>query len=334
MVILHVLLAASAILAIWFLSGVLIDAVDRVAHRYHKPGFFVAFFILGFLTSIGEISVAVNSSFEGVPQVSAGNLVGASFVIFLLIIPLLAIAGNGIAMRLVLTRRSLALLLFVVLLPAFFALDGGVSRREGIVMLLLYTTLLFAVRKRQPSEEIVRETVAGVQDALAHKHRATALDVGKVFIGAVVIFFAGKILVEEAVFFSQLCKVPPSFIGLLLLSIGTNIPELAIALRCVLGRQKHIAFGDYLGSAAANTLLFGALPIVNGDFIVEHSEFLFTFFLFVIGLVLFFWFSQTKSLLSRREGIVLITFYGLFLIAQAFNITQVIPQVYGFAGGA
>ena len=58
----HALLFALSAAVIWFLSGILIDATDRVAKRYKKPGFAVAFLVLGLLTSIGEFSVATNAT--------------------------------------------------------------------------------------------------------------------------------------------------------------------------------------------------------------------------------------------------------------------------------
>ncbi|MDO8649405.1 MAG: hypothetical protein Q7R81_06525 [Candidatus Peregrinibacteria bacterium] len=327
-VILHLLLAFSSVAIIWFLSGILIEATDRVAKRYHQSGFSVAFFILGFLTSISEASVAVNATIQGVPQVSAGNLIGASLVIFLLIIPVLAITANGITMRLGLTRKNLRLLLFVVLLPALLVLDGAVSRNEGLIMLLVYASLIYAVQKKRGKVKSTGNTAE--EDFVTRKH-ATAADMVKILIGGVLIFVAGKILVDEAIYFSAILRVPPSFIGLLVLSIGTNVPELAIALRCVFGRHTSIAFGDYMGSAAANTLILGLLSLANGEFILERSEFISTFLLLTIGLVLFSVFAQSKSILSRREGLVLLSLYVFFLISQLVNVSQIIPTVQGAA---
>lgn len=330
-IIYHLFIAFVSVIVIWFLSGILIDATDRVAKRYHKPGFFVAFFVLGFLTSISEISVMFNATLGGVPSVSAGNLIGASFVIFLLLIPLLAIAGNGVSTHPILRKRNLFLLLQVVLVPSIFALDGLFTRTEGWICILLYGLIVYAVHKKAPSEEIAADTILHVHHELLSKRKATALDCLKILIGALSIFFAGKLLVGEAIYFSHLLQVPPSFIGLLLLSIGTNIPEITIALRCVLGKHKGIAFGDYMGSAAANTPLLGVLVLLNGNFTVERSEFIPTFFLMFPGVILFYIFSFSKATLSRKEGVFLILFYVAFVVIQIVNITFVAPQTHGAA---
>lgn len=319
----HLLLAFAAIATIWLLSGLLIDATDRVAKRYQKPGFAVAFFILGILTSISELSVATSATLEKVPQVSAGNLLGASTVIFLLIIPLLAALGNGIPMQNGLRKQNLVLLLLLVLLPSLLAIDGSVSMMEGVVMLMGYVILILRLHKKRPAGEVAKDALERTQFELVGGRRATAVDTMKIAVSAVLIFVAGNILVDESVFLAAWMGVPVSFIGLMLLSIGTNIPELVIAIRCVVGKHKDIAFGDYLGSAAFNTAIFGFLPLANGGFVLERSEAIVNSAVLGVGLVLFFLFGLTKNIISRRESLILLFMYALFLVLQVGNAIRI-----------
>lgn len=316
----HLLLFGLSAAVIWGLSGILVAATDRVAKRYHRPGFGVAFFVLGILTSVSEISVAANATMKGVPQISAGNLIGGSLVIFLLIIPLLATMGGGIQMKKVLTQRSVAFVLAVVILPALFIVDGRVSKPEGILMIVTYLALFYVLEKKKPTEAMVTQAAGDVSAELVSRRRATMLDVAKVTVAGALIFVAGKILVDESLFFAHALSIPPSLVGLILLSIGTNAPEIVIAIRCVVGKRKDIAFGDYMGSAAANTLVMGFLPLLNGSFSVERSEFVSTFALLMVGLALFFWFSRSKQDISRREGGMLLAVYGLFMLFQLVNV--------------
>lgn len=325
----HLALFLASGALIWGLSGFLVSATDRVAKRYNKPGFAVAFFVLGVMTSVSEMSVAVNATIEGVPQVSAGNLIGGSLVIFLLIIPILAVMGNGIPMNAALGPRVMAFLLTIAILPSLFALDGGINRVEGLCMILLYGMIIYVVQSRKPVEDVIEQTVQEVGEELLHtdegwfRHRAaTTLDVAKIIGAGVLIFFAGKLLVDESIFFSQLLSIPASLVGLVLLSIGTNAPELVIAIRCVVGKHKDIAFGDYMGSAGANTLLMGGLALANGSFGLERTGFIPTFVLLAAGLVLFFVFSRTKNTLSRREGAILLGIYVVFLLFQMANVAR------------
>lgn len=318
----HGLLFLLSLGVVWFFAGILIDAIDRVAKRFNKNGFTVAFFVLGFLTSISEISVAVNATWEGRPQISAGNLIGASFVILLFIVPFLAVFGKGISLKNTISRKSLGLALFTILLPAFFVLDGSISRLEGLSILSFYLVLVYSLHRSGS----VLKTLEQVDESIASKKHASFWDALKILAGAGFIFAAGHFLVNESVYFSKLFGVPGSLIGLVLLSIGTNVPELVIAIRSVYKKHKDIAFGDYLGSAVANTPIFGLLALFNGRFSVEPNEFLPAFFLMFLGLLLFYFFAGSKNSISRGEGWVLFLVYVTFLATQISVVAQILTK--------
>lgn len=316
----HAGLFLLSILIIWTMSGRLVEATDRVAKRYHKPGFAVAFFVLGILTSISEISVAVNASLENVPQVSAGNLVGASIVIFMLIVPLLAIIGGRIELDHVLSKHNLMLCLLIIGLPAFFLSDGAVEPREAWITLALYATIIYRLHKREPLEETIEEAVQATGAELINKRRATALDAGYIIMGAVLIFFAGKMLVTESVYFTDLIGVPASLAGLLVLSLGTNIPELVIGIRSVLRKHSEIAFGNYVGSAVTNSLTFSLLGIAHPHFAVVPLEFMYSAALLIPSLLLFLWFARSDNDVNRHEGLLLLGGYVLFVALQVTSL--------------
>ncbi|MBI2052711.1 MAG: sodium:calcium antiporter [Candidatus Ryanbacteria bacterium] len=297
---------------VWFFAGMLIESVDRVAKRFHKTGFSVAFFVLGVLTSLSEISVAINATIDRVPQVSVGNLVGASFVVLLFIIPFLAIGGNGINLKHTISKSNMMLAWAVIVLPAFLVIDGHVTRIDGITALIAYSWLIRAIHRQRELKK--------VSGNVLEQKGALLLDALKIVIGAGAIFIAGRFLVEQAVYFSVLLDVPSSLIGLILLSVGTNVPEFVIAARSILKKHKDIAFGDYIGSAAANTPIFGLLALMNGGFLLEPSQFFITTVLMVIGLFSINLFARTRGTISRKEGLVLILFYVVFLLVQLASI--------------
>lgn len=314
----QILIFIAAGTVIWYFSGVLIQAVDKFSRKLNKSGFVVGFFILGFLTSIGEISVATNSLIDGVPQVSIGNLVGASFVILLLIMPMLAIVGDGIKLNGALTGRNLFIALLVILLPALLVIDGNVTVVEGVVALLAYVVLLFAIRNQKQAEVELPKMHADLSTG------AIVFAVLQMILGTVSIFIAGNILVDQSIYFAELLGISPSLVGLLLLSIGTNVPEIVIALRAVVQKQQGIAFGGYLGSTATNTVTFAVVALMGGPFLLQSTNFFLTSILLLIGFVLFFVFARSRDTITRREGYVLLLVYILFVCVQAITAAGVV----------
>lgn len=315
----HVLIFLIASGVVWFFTGILIDSVDHVAKRFHRTGFTVAFFVLGFMTSISEISIMINATLTGNPQVSAGNLVGASFVILLFLVPLLAVAGKGIKFSRSIPSNTLLLALVVVLAPVLLLIDGQLRVREGLLLLMLYIVLGYMIRRGQvKSVDVVEE----VGEDLLHKTKASRQDLFKIIIGGVLIFLAGHYLIQETIYFSKVLSVPSSMIGLLILSIGTNIPEIVIAIRAIGKKHADIALGDYLGSSVANTFIFGVLAILNIGFVVERTEFVYTAVLMSIGLAALYFFAQTKNFLSKKEGLGLLAIYAIFILIQVIGFVR------------
>ena len=304
---------------IWFFSGVLVESVSRVARKFGRSGFSVAFFILGFLTSIGETSVAFNSAVTNTPDLSAGNLVGASIVLLLLIVPLLAIAGGGINVSKSISPRNLSLALLVIALPSLFSIDGAISRIEALIMLLLYATLLYLIERYPPLSRAAGEIREELEDI--DKSGSTLAHELRILGGAIIIFFSGYILVSEAVYFADTLGVPASLIGLIMLSIGTNVPELSIALQAILRKHKDVALGDYLGSASANTVIFSFLALGTGGFSLEPTEFRTTFILLASGFITLYFFARSQHRLSRNEAFILLGFYAIFLLTQLLTLS-------------
>jgi cation:H+ antiporter len=309
----HFLLFIASFGIIWFFSGILVDVVNKVAKHFQQNGFTVALFVLGFLTSISEFSVMINSSINNTPQVSAGNLIGASFVIFLFIIPFLATAGNGITLKNTLRRHQLFIALGIILLPVFFLFDGTVTKAEGVIAILSYIVLLYFIKRSPPTIETVAEEL---EEELIHKKKHIWFDFLKIIVGAGAVFLAGNILVKESVYIADMLSIPSSIIGLLVLSLGTNVPEVVIAIQSIKRGSNTIAFGNYVGSAITNTLVFGILAITQSPFFVDKTEFIITTILMNIGFVLFFIFAQSKRTISRIEGIILLLVYVLFIGLQ------------------
>lgn len=305
----HIFSIVGAFALMWVAADYVFKSVQVLALRLKMSTFATSFIVLGIMTSIPELGIGLNSIAEGTPEVYVGNLIGASFVIFTLIIPLLAIVGNGIILSNDFSKRQLVFSLVVILLPAIFMSTGATNRKEAFAMIIMYAVLIFFIEKRRTIWEKTKQF-------FTQKDLSTLYDTLKVIVGALMIFFASRILVTEAEYFMDVYNISGFLIGLIVLAVGTNLPELVIGVKAVLRNEKDVAFGDFVGSAAANTFLFGFLTILNGPIQLDQNGFIFTSILLGLGLILFFLFASQDRLLSRREGFLLLLMYGLFLFIE------------------
>ena len=305
----HVLIYFLSFAGIWVGSGLAIRSVERLSRTLKISSFAASFFVLGLFTSIGELSVGVNSILRDDPEIYVGNLIGASIVLFMLIIPLLAITGNSIRITPEFRGFNLPASLVVVALPVILAMDGRVGRVDSLISLSLFGLLIISV---QAKKRLIEK--------LKNVDRSSGVRVGKellrILFGVATIFVASRFVVEQTVYFSNLLNVSPFFISLILIAIGTNVPELSLVLRSIFMKNNQIAFGDYVGSAVFNTFLLGALTFFYGKPVLLTNSYLVSLLFLIVGLIAFYYFARTKNSISRPEGLVLLTLYVGFLFSE------------------
>lgn len=307
--VLNIIFYLLSFLVIWFGAGMVVSSVDRISHKLNLSAFAVSFFLLGILTSVPEISVGINSVIQNDPNIFIGNLIGGVVVIFLLIIPILAICGKGIRLVHQMEYKNLIFTLLVIAAPTIFVLGGRVGFTEGLFLIILYAVLVYVVEKKKGLFEQVKDTIMDGRNHILE-------DLIKILGGVVTIFLASKFVVNGTIYFSQFFHISEFLLGLVVVSIGTNLPELSLAVRSLAMKKKEVAFGDYLGSAAANTLIFGVLILFSGGNVVTGNHFLQTFIIVIGGLWMFFLFARSKNDISRKEGLILLGLYIFFLLVE------------------
>lgn len=306
----------SMFFVLWLGAGLIISAVEKASRILKISTFALSFFVLGILTSLPEIAVGVNSVVSNDPEIFVGNLLGGVVVIFLLIIPLLAIFGNGINLSHKMDKRGLLASMIVCVTPALLVADRKVGVFEAILMILLYASSLYIVQRKQG----FIEKIETLEFTMRHHGKIQIINLFKILAGMGLIFFGSDYIVRETLSFSTIVHIPPFLLSIIILSLGTNLPEFFLALRALKQKKKDVAFGDYIGSASANTLIFGGLVLLNGGTVTISNNFLQRFVFILLALVFFYFFARSKNSISRKEGIILLAIYVCFVALELLTI--------------
>lgn len=307
----HLFVYAFSFVGIWIGSGLAIGSVVRLSRILRISSFLISFLVLGIFTSISELSVGVNSILENDPEIFVGNLIGASIVLFMLLIPLLAIFGNNIKITPEFQGFNLPASLVVIALPVLLALDGQIDRGDSYVAMVFFGLLVVAVEAR-------REFMKKIKKVSHESGTLIGKEFVKIIFGIATIFVASKFVVEQTEYFSLVFNVTPFLISLVLIAIGTNIPELSLVIRSLFMKNNQIAFGDYVGSAAFNTFLIGALTLFYGKSVYLTNSYVVSLLFLVMGLAAFYYFARTKNSISRMEGFLLFGLYISFILTEIY----------------
>lgn len=308
----HVLIYLLSFAGIWFGAGIAIRSVEKIAHKLRLSSFLVSFLILGLFTSISEVSVGVNAVLSDQPSIYVGNLIGASIVLFLLVIPLLAIIGHAITISKEVRGHHLILPLVVVAIPVLLSLDGVVSRVDAVIAVTMYVISALVLEQR-------KGFVKNAAKLAQFKNLSVAAELGKTVVGSLIIYGSSWVVVTQTHYFSELLGLSEFFISLMVIGIGTNLPELSLIVRSLFMKSNQVAFGDYLGSAAFNSFLYGILTLWYGKPIHLNNSYAVSLGFLIAGLILFYMFAKSKHSISKLEAVGLFSLYIAFVLVEVFT---------------
>lgn len=139
--------------------------------------------------------------------------------------------------------------------------------------------------------------------------------------GVFVLIYSSDKAVEHSINIALARGISPFMIGLLLVSIGTDLPEIANSITsCALG-HGDINVGDSLGSAMTQiTLILGLLPLIGRTFKVKRKE------IIVVGACQILAFMLAISIagqgkFTRISALFLVTSWIIFMLLT-HSITQ------------
>ena len=97
--------------------------------------------------------------------------------------------------------------------------------------------------------------------------------VALIIVGLVIALVSSRVAVDRAVSLAARSRIPPFLIGITLLAIGTDLPEIANSIMASLAGEGDLNVGDSVGSAATQaTLILGLMPLLGGAMVVGAAR--------------------------------------------------------------
>ncbi len=287
-------------------ASIVVKAATALARRYGITNYTFAFLLLGLLTSAPEAFVALQSALTGVPQLSMGNLIGGSILLLSLVMGASAVVLKKVTLDHGLQFHEVVLTSVVVGAPAVVLWDGRLTFFEGAALVAMYVLHAVVLNKEGHVKRLTRRA----------KHIVVSKQWILFLVGILGMVASSHVLVQTGLGVAVALGVPVFVFGLTFLSFGTNLPEFALAFGAVRERRRTVAFGDFLGSAAANTLILGVLGILSPFQVAASEKLRVSLILLTLTTGFFVWALSSRRDISRKEGIGLLFFYLVFVVSE------------------
>jgi len=306
-------------LVLYKASVLLIQSIRQLSHDGFIGKFVLAGIFAGFATSIPELFIGVTSALEGKTEIAFGTAIGSNIANLGLVFPL-AILLSGIVLivhREDFSLKTILLLLTSSLFPFLLALNGGLSRINGLFLMLLFAVYsIYIFNKRSDSRKANVEGLLHRIDLALHRSK-TRLAFLKLIGAVILLMVSSHFLVNSALFLSEALSVNPFLIAVFIIAPGTSLPELFVALTSIKHREFDVLYGDIFGSLITNAnLVIGLSVFIHPFRLIVFPGYLLSLLGLLGVFTLFILFSMTKEKFERWEAGILLAFYFLFFVTE------------------
>jgi cation:H+ antiporter len=263
------------------------------AHWARIPAGIIGATVAAFATSSPECAVAVSAALAGTPGMALGDALGSNIVNVALILGLVVLLADLHAPSESL-KRDFPVAIMTPCLLGVLALDGVLSRVDGVILLGVFVTWLIATVLE------ARRQRSAADHALGASKAGHALRAG--LVGLLLLMVSGRLIVTGARGLAHAFGLGEFVIGATVVAVGTSMPELATA---------DIGLGTVLGSNIFNGLWIVAVTAIITPIPVSWHT---------VGMGLGFGvltvaclFPGREGLLTRKRGALLLALYMVYV---------------------
>ncbi len=294
----------------------LVNSITFLAKFFKWREFVLVYFVLVMGATIPNLAIGIFSSAQRVPDLFFGDVIGNSLITLTLIAGLAAFFSKGLKAESRLVQQSSLFVIFAALAPLLLISDGRLGRGDGLVLLFLffiYSAWLFSKRKlfEQSYEE---EENKGIINPLFKS-------IIRIIFGLPLLVLAGKLIVDSSIFFTDLFGWSLASFGVLIVAIGTSMPELFFIVTAARRKNNWLALGGIIGDVIVlPTLGLGIIALISPIEINIFSSFLPILTFLLLASFTFVLVIRTGKKITRLEALPLLGIYLFFLIYQVIVI--------------
>lgn len=286
-------------------ASALVDGASSIARRTGISEFVIGLVIVGFGTSLPELVVSVSGAIAHNSDIAVGNVFGSNIFNTAMIL-----AVSAMIAPVAITRqnhfRDIPLTILVTFVVAALGFKGGLSRTDGIILLVLFAFYLFYSFRTDSVEETAPEETKDIPVVYA-----VILILG----GLACLIFGGNLFVSSAETIARMLGVSDKFIAITVLAMGTSLPEFVTSIVALAKKRSQMALGNILGSNVFNLLLIlGVSAVISPTSFARLDVYDYAALFLSIILVWTGVYTGKKDLLDRFDAsLLLLVFVGYMI---------------------
>ena len=289
-----------------------------LARKLRISSMIIGLTVVAYGTSTPELAAAILAAFNSHTELILGNIVGSNISNVGLVIGVSAVFAPLLMSRITVTKW-VPIMIGVSLLVIGMSVDGEISQTDGLILiaaLIGFTIYTIKSVKKQSVTDV--KSISNVEGELflsRFRIETYPKALGLVGIGIILLFFGGHFTVDGAVAIAESVGISQLVIGVVVVGIGTSLPELITSVIAIAKKQTDIGIGNIVGSNIYNILLILGVASTIVGIPISDDAFSNYYIMIAFSLVLFIGF---RGYIPRPIGIGLVIAFVIYLGSLLF----------------
>lgn len=306
----------------------LVSGASEIATRLGVSPLIVGLTLVAFGTSSPELVVNVIGAVRGETELAFGNVAGSNLANLGLVLGLAAVI-RPVSIEGLVVRRELPLLLLGTTILLVMMLDRPLmgeapilTLSDGLILLLIFSIFVYITVRDLlfKREDALIDNVRELRETLPrHGPAPLRLSIVYITLGIVGLAVGGQLTIVYGSALATAMGVSPMIIGMLVVGVGTSLPELATSVIAAIKNECDLCVGNVVGSNIFNSLvvlpvstLVRPLPIPPGGLLDIMAG-------LVLAAVIVPIFFYGRARMERTTGAVFIVVYGVYMTLRAIG---------------
>ena len=288
-----------------------------LAKKLRISSMIIGLTVVAYGTSTPELAASLLAAFNSHTELILGNIVGSNISNVGMVIGISAIFAPLLISKITVSRW-IPIMIGVSLLVVAMSYDGEISQIDGIILIAAligftaYTIKTVKKQKIQQNETVENDEIEGEYFLSRYKIETYPQSIGLIVAGVILLFIGGHLTVDGAVNIAETLGLSQLVIGVVIVAIGTSLPELITSIIAIAKKQTDIGVGNIVGSNIYNILLILGVSSALVGIPVVPDVFSNYYIMIAFSLVLFIGF---RKYIPRFVGVGLTIAFIAYLIS-------------------
>lgn len=303
-----------------FAANRFVFGASNLAKFIRVSPLFIGLTVISIGNSMPELCITIISGLKKVPDLAVGTLVGSNIAHVSLVLGIAAII-KPFKVNKELGKADIFIFFITSAIATALLLNNELTTTKGILLIITFiASFSFIVKKeiknfnrKHHNENIYIEfPKARINRNFSH----IVISVFWLLFGIIALHFSSYYVIESAQQIAKLSGITNLSVGLLLLGIGTNLPELAVMFVSLYRNENDLALGGILG---ANIFGITCALGLSGIFFPAKLPEIFRIrdltSMMLVTIIFSLFLLNRSKIISRLQGFILISLYACYLIS-------------------